>query len=144
MNNTFVKADEALLLEVAMRFGFDAKQSSNLVKDVWHAANKVISGQHLDKFAMRLYLSKIMVAKCVFKISDRLFSQSNSQSSFDLSESSSSNITIQRLKNVPLSYLAAFILNKTSKFSIEEISDVLNISPSKVKERIKKAYSYMQ
>ncbi len=45
---------------------------------------------------------------------------------------------------MPLSYQAAFILNNKIGFTEAEISELLNISPIKVKERLNKASLFIK
>jgi len=87
-----------------------------------------------------------MVSKCIFKLSNELFSQDNARTSIGCcsSHSYSISLTLIKLKNVPLSYMATFVLHQTSEFNCEEIASLLNTLALKVKETIKRAYSYFQ
>lgn len=146
VSNILAKPYKSLLLKIATGFGFDSKQSNRFLEEIYSDPNNHYSNQHLGNFSMRLYLSKIMVNKCIFKISNELFCQGNTGASstrFATNYFNSTSLTYLKLQNVSLISIVPFVLNKTSEFSLEEIAYLLNISTMKVKERINKACSYL-
>jgi hypothetical protein len=87
-------------------------------------------------------LSKLMVYKCIFKISEHFFSQNNNETSSTLRSGIITvfkNFSWLKLQQIPLSYRAVYLLKNLNEFSEKEIAELLNITLIKVKERINKA-----
>ena len=113
---------EPLLNKIANSFGFYNKEASSLVQKVYADVKSNTVEQEL-----RMSLAKEIVYKCIFTISSRLFSQNTP-----------GEITFQ-LSNMPLGSRAVFILHNHIGFSETEISELLNIPPLRVRERLNKA-----
>lgn len=144
LTETGIKKYEPLLSKIATSFGFNDDETCNLVQQVYTNANRNnIELKHYSRIC--ICLAKIMVYKCIFIISSKLFSQntgdySNPRLLAYYSEYKSSS----RASNMPLSYWAASILNNKIGFTEAEISELLNISPIKVKERLNKASLFIK
>lgn len=48
------------------------------------------------------------------------------------------------LQNMPLSYSAVYMLLIMFRFNEIEVAEILNITPYKVKERLKKAFTFIK
>src|SRR4051794_14198761 len=73
---TKIKKYELLLYKIAMSFGFGDKESSDLVQQVNSHANRYW-GRQENGNSYRILLSKIIVQKCIFRISSKYFSSNN-------------------------------------------------------------------
>ena len=130
---------ELLLSKIAMGFEFSVKESSALAQQVCADGLKYFEHQD-DSAQMKIMLSKIMVHKCIFKISSQYFSSNHTREEivgtgyFPFY----TNYAVSRFRNLPLSLRAVAILNNLH-FSETEIAQILNASLSAVKDRLKKA-----
>ncbi|WP_018614870.1 RNA polymerase sigma factor [Segetibacter koreensis] len=131
-----------LLVTIATSFGFNRKNSENFAQEIYVNALSYYSSSQTRHLFIRIYLCKIMVSKCIFKISEKLCSQDNYHLSTALSAEkyfdpvSTYPLKLQEMK---LSYRSVFILNTILGFTEEEIAELLNVTSVKVKERISKA-----
>ena len=137
---TIIKNFESLLYKIGIAFGLDYSETANLVKQVSAETTKnKIEQEHPG--AIRICLSKLMIYKCIFIISSKLFGQVTGNNDFTslkyYYDYNSSAIT--RTPVMPLSYRAAYILHHDIGFTKAEIAKLLNITTVKVKERINKA-----
>ncbi|HKG69900.1 MAG TPA: hypothetical protein VKA92_13595 [Segetibacter sp.] len=133
-----------LLLKIAMSLGLSAKQSADTINALYSELDREGFDKISKTYSIKVYLSKRLVSKCIFRISNELFSRTDYTDVTILNDGYTSvNLTSIKLKKVPLSYRVTFVLNALAEFSKEEIAEVLNISAVKVKERIKKAHSYI-
>jgi hypothetical protein len=124
-----IKLYEPLLNKLAIHFGFGSNEAKILVQKV-AADIKSKYAEHTSYNNLRIYFAKEMVHECIFIISTSLFNQNfKGQTSFLSS-------------NMPLTYHVVFILYDHMGFSEMEISEILNIPPIKVRERLNKAISF--
>ena len=124
-----IKSYEPLLNKIAISLGFNSNEAKSLVQKV--AANiKSTYAEHTSHSSLRICLAKEMVYQCIFIISTNLFKQNFVGETSFLSS------------NMPLTYRAAFILYDHIGFSEIEISEILNVTPKKVRERLNKAMSF--
>ncbi|HEY9363494.1 MAG TPA: sigma factor [Chitinophagaceae bacterium] len=140
-----VKKYRQLLYEIARSFGFDEKESQELVQQSCLYASRHIE-EEANHFSFRIWLSKILVYKCIFKISSELFSQAGT----DTEENAFCSLGYSRYKSsrgfnvqtMPLSLRAVFILNNIG-FNESEMAEILNTTLLKVKERLSKANAFL-
>jgi hypothetical protein len=145
LHRTTIKNSESLLYKIGIAFGLDYSETANLVKQVYaettyaETTKNKIEQEHPG--AIRICLSKLMIYKCIFIISSKLFGQGTGDNDFTslkyYSDYNSSSIT--RTPVMPLSYRAAYILHHDLGFTEAEVAKLLNITTVKVKERINKA-----
>ena len=134
-----IKKYELLLYKIATCFGLNSKEASALVQQTCSDALRYFQYQE-NLSQMKLVLSKMIVQKCIFKISSEYFS------SIDLSNGKReagcfifySSFSSSCLRNMPLSLRAVFILNSVG-FDETEIAQILNASLLTVKMRLNKA-----
>lgn len=145
LTGTTIKDYEPLLYKMGITFGFDDKETSDLIQQVYAEVNRnKVEEEHL--YALRICLSKRMTYKCVFLISSKFFSQNAGRESIRTSfkyYSEYKSSCIIESSNMPLSYRAAYILHHSIGFTEAEVSELLNITPAKAKDRIKKARSFI-
>lgn len=138
--NSSSKEFEPLLYKIATSFGFSNRESDDLLTQV-NVYPKSFCAAY-ESFDLRIALSKIMVYKCIFKISSRLFSQNISFRIMPHMFGYYAGFKDYRdsdLRYMPLSFRTVYILKNTIGFNENEIAEILNITSIKVKERFQKA-----
>ncbi len=93
-------------------------------------------------FSLRIWLTKLLVHKCIFKISSELFSQGNSSKTLGHYYGYGDSHKLNQ-KHMPLSFRAVFILKNIVGFDENEIAEILNTTPLSVKQRLNKARAYV-
>lgn len=134
-----------LLYKIARSFGFSESESRSLVEQL-----RIYARTHpaADCYLARIWLSKIMVHLCTFRISSVLFGRTGREEEKSKPESFGyagyyRTAGEQAVQNIPLSYRAAYILSRCLGFTTNEISLILNTTPSKVMERYHKALAFL-
>jgi len=136
--------DQSFLFLIAVNFGFNEKESVKLIEEVY-ANHQSPLNKGKSQLPLKLCLSKLMVQKCIFKISSRIFSGDRFPGSEGwLTGYSNSNIFQTRQRQMPLSYLTAYILSNAIGFSDADTAFILNITVQQVKERLQKADQVMR
>jgi DNA-directed RNA polymerase specialized sigma24 family protein len=139
------RACEPLLYKIARSFGLSNSESQDLIQQVYSYALKDYLTNE-NHHPLRIRLVKMVVHKCIFIISSRLFNQFDSCTGKNNAESLSyyyAYLSAQRSKSgdMPLSFRVVFIL-KNMGFNENEIAAILNTTTIKVKERFGKALAY--
>lgn len=138
--NTLINKYTPLLYKIASNFEFNYGETNDLVKQVDSFVNSHSSVP--DEHLFKIWIAKLMVQKCVAKLSDPFFDKSDWRTAKIESStyySSYMNKNEYKLQNMPLTIRSVFVLNNTTDFSETEIAELLNITPIKVKERLYKA-----
>ena len=138
--NSLINKYTPLLCRIAFNFEFNYWETNDLVKQVDSCVNShsCVPNDHLFK----IWIAKLMVQKCVSKLSDPFFDKSDWRAAKRESSAYYSNYMNRneyKLHNMPLTIRSVFVLYNTSEFSEMEIAELLNITPIKVKERLYKA-----
>lgn len=123
---------KCLLKKIGIGLGFSETESGWLAQQVIDDAIKG-NCQRNDHLSPRVWLSKIMVRKCLFTISTLLFSSKNI-------ESKNKFLTD---KTIPLSFWTVMILYNTVGFNENEIAEILNTTVMQVKHRLNKALAFI-
>jgi hypothetical protein len=119
---------KCLLKKIGISLGFTETESGWLAQQVIHDAIKG-NCQRNDHLSSRVWLSKIMVRKCLFTISNLLFSSKNIDSKNKFLAG----------KTIPLSFWTVLILYNTVGFNEIEIAEILNTTVMQVKRRLNRA-----
>lgn len=133
---------QGLLIKVATAFGFTNLQSQYFLQEVYANADNFYNKHQVTEFSVRMYLSKLMVYKCIFKISEHFFSQNNNETSSTILTGINTvfmDYSWLKLEQIPLSYWAVYLLKNLNEYSEKEIAELLNVTLIKVKDRINKA-----
>jgi hypothetical protein len=130
---------QSLLFQIANHFGFSEKEAFKLIEEVYSYSQRLYNDEK-NQLPLRILLSKVMVHKCIFKISCRMFSENiftgiTGSSSFYCNR----NAFEACEKGMPLSYLTVYILSSILGFSEREIAGILNTTTLQVRERLTKA-----
>ncbi|HWJ26231.1 MAG TPA: hypothetical protein VNS32_06790 [Flavisolibacter sp.] len=119
---------KCLLKKIGIGLGFTETESGLLAQQVIDDAIKNNCRRN-DHLSPRVWLSKIMVRKCVFTISNLLFSSKNIDS----------KNKFPTAKTIPLSFRTVLILYNSVGFNEMEIAEILNTTVMEVKHRLNKA-----
>lgn len=137
---------EPLLVKIGAAFGFNAEQTNDLIRLV----SSLVSHQARveDVSSLRIWLCKIMVHKCIIKISAEIFNAHHyntaaTEHSFVTGASGYEMRHARELKTMPLSFRAVYILNKKVEFNDAEIAEILNLTPLEVRVRLTRASSLL-
>ena len=145
LHRTTIKNFESLLYKIGIAFGLDYSETANLVKQAYAETTKnKIEQEHPG--AIRICLSKLMIYKCIFIISSKLFDQATGGENISTSlkpYSGYKSSYIHRTPGMRLTYCAAYILHHDIGFTEAEVSTLLNITTVKVKEGINKARNWV-
>ncbi len=142
--NPGFKKYEPLLYKIGISFGFDDRESSDLLEQVSFHPNNFCSDDY--PFGLKIWLSKIMVRKCIFRISNILFSNNTFLEIrprvlgyYPYTKSSPCSC----IQDMPLSLRVVYILKYTIEFDEIDIAEILNTTSIKVKDRFQKAKSIL-
>ena len=124
------------LHKIAASFGFDEMQSRELAEQVLVQANRSYSipSQH-DR--LKVWLSKSIVHKCIFKISSSIFSQTPAATNSCFSKDNF--LHTAKAPEIPLSFQTVYSLVRLIGLNEMEVAEILNITPLQVRERLGKA-----
>lgn len=142
--NTGIKKYEPLLYKIGINFGFSDSETIALVEQVDFHRNSFCTDRYT--FGLKIWLSKIMVRKCIFKISRILFSQNIS---FEVRprvlayHSCNQESTHSCIQHMPLSLRTVYILKSVIGFDEIEIAEILNVSSFKIKDRFQEAKFFL-
>ena len=140
-NNVSIEKYEPLLYQTAISFGFNDNELNDLVQQVCSHGSRSYTHQR-NFFSLRIWLTKLLVHKCIFKISSELFSQGNSSKTLGHYYGYGDSHKLNQ-KHMPLSFRAVFILKNIVGFDENEIAEILNTTPLSVKQRLNKARAYV-
>jgi hypothetical protein len=120
-----IRPYDSLLYKIAAEFGFDSSDRQELVEEVHSFASRHPEGQE-ELLPKKIWLAKLIVHKCVFKISSQMFQQPETCT-----------------KQMPLSFRTAYLLNNLVGFNEEEIAVILNTTPINIKQRLHRAILFV-
>src|SRR5688572_12146011 len=124
---------QSLLSAISNNFGFTEKETFKLIEEVYSYTQRLYNDEK-NQLPLRILLSKVMVHKCIFKISCRMFSE-NTLTGIESSSAfySNRNAFEALQKKMPLSYLTVYILSSVLGFSNTEIAGILNTTTFQVR-----------
>jgi DNA-directed RNA polymerase specialized sigma24 family protein len=123
---------ESFLRKLGTCLGLKETEVAEHVQNIIYHASR----QHEDaghRFTLRIWLSKMMVHKCIFLISRHLFGEPDN---YEKRKASSH-------QDIPLSFWVVFKLNNFG-FSENEIAEILNTTGVQVRSRYLKAVAIMR
>jgi RNA polymerase sigma-70 factor (ECF subfamily) len=157
-----IRRHNSAVYKIARSYGFNHQDAEDLMQETHFAAYT-----HLKQFAFKAsyktWLSKIMIHKCLYKLSygHGKKEQPNSElverediplNSFNRDNSTEaailrkefSNILEHSLQHLPVAYRMVFILREMEGFSIADTAELLAITPVNVKVRLNRAKTMLQ
>jgi DNA-directed RNA polymerase specialized sigma24 family protein len=133
-----------LLTRILYGLGLGKTESGRILEEVCLQAQK----QYADYSGIvpfRVWLAKILVRKCIFKLSEDFFKcQTNEQVPAFGTYTIAKSIFEVRQEGMPLSLLVVYQLHHHFGFSDNDIAEILNTNPMNIKERLTKVLSYFQ
>jgi RNA polymerase sigma-70 factor (ECF subfamily) len=154
-----IRRYNSILYKIARSYDFDHEAAKDLLQDTHIAAY-----QNLKNFegrsSYKTWIAKIMVNKCLYKLSygsgkyeTSQIVDENSQPMFASKKQSTeakvlnrelSNVLEKSLEKIPIHYRTVFILREAEGLSIAETAEMLNITPVNVKVRLNRAKTLLQ
>ena len=130
---------KTFLIQISTGLGMSEMESNKILAEVCSQGNKDFAN-YPGTHSLKIWLSKIVVRKIIFKISTDLFNAQNREAqTIELGNYSPGNtIYDSRYKHMPLSLKVVYLLTRAG-FSETEVSDILNVNPFRVRERLHKA-----
>jgi hypothetical protein len=135
-----------MLYKIADCFGFSNTEAEELVRTTHGYVRSYKSDQ--GSLSYRVWLAKVLVQQCVFRISSELFGQVGSSA-----EKKHTGLldyyyryrtpSVQHLHQMPLSFRAVYILSQLIGFTATEVADIVNAPLFTVKERYYKAQAFL-
>lgn len=129
-----------LLHTIATNLGLVEKESMKLAEYVCIIGERSF-GYQKEKFTLRIWLSKVLVHNCIFKISSALFSQKANTADFFQANNYLNSSAVFKL---PISCRTVYILVHSMGFTVPEVAQILNINPLQVRERLSKAMAIIK
>lgn len=124
-----------LLYKLSVRLGLAQEESNELAEYVCQAGCKNYTYQNKN-FTLKVWLSKMLVRHCVFKINSMMFSQKDN--SFQTS------LVPFYISKIPFSFRVVYILLQSFEFTETEAAQILNVTPMQVRERFSKAMAIVK
>lgn len=128
-NDEQPKKYKALLYSIAIHLGLDDKESEEITENICLAGERDHARQK-KSYTMKLWLSKMLVHHCIFRISSRLFSEN--RNAID-------HLNTSPVLKIPISYRIVYILIHIAGFTEMEAAQILNCTRMQVSERLAKA-----
>ena|SRR5687767_1379465 len=140
-----IQKHENLLTQIVSGLGFNKIESREILSEVCMQVKKQY-GSYSGTLPFKVWISKILVRKCIFKISVVFFSGlENAQLHPQTFESYpiGKSIFETRHEPIPLSFWIVYLLHNYIGFTEREIAEILNTNPLSVRERLKKALQFI-
>lgn len=122
-----------VLHSIATNLGLDGKESKELAEYVCLSGERSFTDQK-ENFTFKIWLAKILVRNCIFKICTALFSQHANTGNFF-----PTSIYASTLSEIPISFRTVYVLIHCIEFTEPEVAQILNINTMQVRERLAKA-----
>lgn len=149
------------LYKIARCYGFNHQDAEDIMQETHVAAYTNLKNfQH--KASYKTWISKILIHKCVYKVSYGYFKNEqpgsdqlseNAKPVFNQTKMATDKIVLNRelskvleksLQEIPLTYRTVFILREVEGFSTAETAELINTSPVNVKVRLNRAKALLQ
>jgi len=156
-----IRRYNSVLYKIARCYGFNHQDAEDLMQETHVAAYTSLRNfQH--KASYKTWISKIMIHKCVYKLSYGYFknelpgsdnSSENVQPIFYQTKMATDKIVINKelskvleksLQQLPLTYRTVFILREVEGFSTAETAELMNCTTVNVKVRLNRAKNLLQ
>jgi RNA polymerase sigma factor (sigma-70 family) len=149
-----------VLYKIAKAYGFNHQDAEDLMQD-----SHVTAYTQLRKFEKRssykTWLSKIMINKCLYKLSyghfkneitdselitENVMHESSGETSTEkfIGNRELSKVLELSLQQIPVMYRTVFILREVEGFNVAETAELLSITPMNVKVRLNRAKAMLQ
>ena len=156
-----IRRHNSLLYKLARCYGFNHQDAEDIMQETHVAAfTNLKNFQH--KASYKTWLSKILIHKCVYKLSYGYFknerpgtnkiheqvkpvsNQSTMGTEKIILNKELSKVLEKSLEEIPLTYRTVFILREVEGFSTNETAELMNSTPVNVKVRLNRAKALLQ
>ena len=156
-----IRRYNSVLYKLARCYGFNHQDAEDIMQETHVAAfTNLKNFQH--KASYKTWLSKILIHKCVYKLSYGYFknerpgtnkiheqvkpvsNQSTMGTEKIILNKELSKVLEKSLEEIPLTYRTVFILREVEGFSTNETAELMNSTPVNVKVRLNRAKALLQ
>jgi RNA polymerase sigma-70 factor (ECF subfamily) len=150
-----------VLYKLARCYGFNHQDAEDIMQETHVAAYTNLNNfQH--KASYKTWVSKILIHKCVYKLSYGYFKNEqpgsdvifeNVKPMFNQTKMATEKLVLNKelskvleksLQEIPLTYRTVFILREVEGFSTNETAELMNSTPVNVKVRLNRARTLLQ
>ena len=157
----FIRRYNSGLYKIARCYGFNHQDAEDLMQET-HVAAYVNLKSFQHKASYKTWISKILIHKCVYKVSYGYFKNEQPGSNrlsenvkpvFNQVKMATDKIVLNKelskvleksLQEIPLTYRTVFILREVEGFSTAETAELINSSTVNVKVRLNRAKALLQ
>jgi hypothetical protein len=127
---------KTLLRAIAISLGLSESESNQIISDACMLADNTYDIEK-DDVPLKIWLTKIVVHRCIFKISNQIFS--HQEKIVKSVWSVHANLISFRVPQIPLTFKTIYILMHGLGFTETDAAHILNINQLEVRERLRKA-----
>jgi len=149
-----------VLYKIGRSYGFEHEEAKDLLQETHITAYQKLK-QFESRSSYKTWISKIMVNKCLYKLSygknkyeiTHSLIDENSQPMFTSKKQNTessvlnkelSHILEKSLEKIPVHYRMVFLLREVEGFSVAETAEMLGLSTVNVKVRLNRAKTLLQ
>jgi RNA polymerase sigma-70 factor (ECF subfamily) len=156
-----IRRYNSVLYKIARCYGFNHQDAEDIMQETHVSAfTNLKNFQH--KASYKTWVSKILIHKCVYKLSYGYFKNEqpgsdkmheNVKPMFDQPKMATETIVFNKelskvleksLAEIPLTYRTVFILREVEGFNTNETAELMNSTPVNVKVRLNRAKALLQ
>jgi RNA polymerase sigma-70 factor (ECF subfamily) len=156
-----IRRYNSVLYKIARCYGFNHQDAEDIMQETHVSAfTNLKNFQH--KASYKTWVSKILIHKCVYKLSYGYFKNEqpgsdkmyeNVKPMFDQPKMATETIVLNKelskvleksLAEIPLTYRTVFILREVEGFNTNETAELMNSTPVNVKVRLNRAKALLQ
>jgi RNA polymerase sigma factor (sigma-70 family) len=156
-----IRRSNAVLYKIARCYGFNHQDAEDIMQET-HVAAYTTLKKFQHKATYKTWVSKILIHKCVYKLSYGYFKNEmpgsnnlneESKPVFNHSNMATEKIVLNKelsrmleksLEEIPLTYRSVFILREIEGFNTAETAELINTTPVNVKVRLSRAKALLQ
>jgi len=155
-----IRRYNAVLYKIARSYGFDHEEAKDLLQETHITAYQKLK-QFESRSLYKTWISKIMVNKCLYKLSygkgkyeiahqlidensQPMFSSKKQNTESSVLNKELSHILETSLERIPVHYRMVFLLREVEGFSVAETADMLGLTTVNVKVRLNRAKTLLQ
>ena len=156
-----IRRYNAVLYKIARCYGFNHQDAEDIMQET-HVSAYTSLKDFQNKASYKTWVSKILIHKCVYKLSYGYFKNEqpgsdviyeNVKPMFNPPKMATEKIVLNKelskileksLAEIPLSYRTVFILREVEGFSTNETAGLMNSTPVNVKVRLSRAKALLQ
>jgi RNA polymerase sigma-70 factor (ECF subfamily) len=143
-----IRRYNSVLYKIARCYGFNHQDAEDIMQETHVSAfTNLKNFQH--KASYKTWVSKILIHKCVYKLSYGYFKNEQPGSNNMATETivlnkELSKVLEKSLAEIPLTYRTVFILREVEGFNTNETAELMNSTPVNVKVRLNRAKALLQ